>query len=537
MIDWLNDIVDRLVYRHTVKGEPIVCNGGLSVSGLQHVGRLRGEVTYVNSVVRELKKRGIETVHTIVLYVLDAWKGKEAQIKQFKHDGEEFRGRPLDEVPDPFECHNNWVEHFWEDFGGYLEEFAPDVQIVTTRELYKENERMRKFVLMTLTTKREDVIRTINKYRKRRPYPTDFIPFQPICSKCRRIDSTTAVKLNETSKTIEYVCRYCGNRGTSSIEEGKLTWRLEWVGIWYALNVSFEPYGKDHATPGGSRDSCNDLAKNVYGFNPPEGIAYEWVGYKVGNIDMGDMGSSDFIGFTPKEWLEVAEPEVLKYLYLSTDPMKRIVLSMQEIPRYHDKFDLAEKVFYGLKTTVNKELVKKCYELSLNRPPFEECPFRISYLQATVLAQLMPPECDVVDFIVNRLKSTKVINRDLKDYEIELITNRVLRASKWVDKYAPRSYILSISETVDEHIISSISQVQRRLLRNLLKNLKEIKVWTEDEIKNAMMSIKRTKEEERLFFKALYLIFFGREYGPRIAPYLSMLSRDFVIKRIEEVLK
>ena len=537
MIHWLDSVVDRLIYKLKEKEEPIVCNGGLSVSGLQHVGRLRGEVTYVNSIVKELRKRGIEAVHTIVLYVLDAWKGKIPQVRQFRQEGEIYRGRPLDEVPDPLECHGSWVEHFWEDFGGYLEEFAQEVQILTTRELYERNERMREFVLTALTTKREHAIKTINKYRGRMPYPSNFIPFQPICSKCRRIDSTLALDFNSTSKSIRYICKHCGNEGVSSIDEGKLIWRLEWVGVWYALRVSFEPYGKDHATPGGSRDSCNDLARNVFNFDPPEGIAYEWVGYKVNNVDMGDMGSSDFIGFTPRDWLEVAEPEVLKYLYLSTDPMKRIVLSMREIPRYHDRFDLAEKVFYGLKTITNKEFIKRSYELSLNRKPFERCPFRISYLQATVLAQLIPPGFDIADFVVKKLKSTKVIDRDLTDYELELITNRVLRAGRWVSKYAPSSYLLSISEGVSETIVSSLTPVQKKLLKSLLESLKRIEVWTEDEIKRAMMNIKRTKREEREFFRALYLIFFGREYGPRIAPYLSMLDKHFVIGRIEEVLK
>ncbi|RLE58626.1 MAG: lysine--tRNA ligase, partial [Thermoprotei archaeon] len=92
MIHWLDSVVDRLIYKLKEKEEPIVCNGGLSVSGLQHVGRLRGEVTYVNSIVKELRKRGIEAVHTIVLYVLDAWKGKIPQVRQFRQEGEIYKG-------------------------------------------------------------------------------------------------------------------------------------------------------------------------------------------------------------------------------------------------------------------------------------------------------------------------------------------------------------------------------------------------------------------------------------------------------------
>jgi hypothetical protein len=33
-------------------------------------------------------------------------------------------GWPLIRVPDPKGCHSNWVEHYWEDFGGYLDKFT-----------------------------------------------------------------------------------------------------------------------------------------------------------------------------------------------------------------------------------------------------------------------------------------------------------------------------------------------------------------------------------------------------------------------------
>ncbi|HDI74693.1 MAG TPA: hypothetical protein ENF55_01915, partial [Thermoprotei archaeon] len=48
-MQWLKETVDKIIREFGSK-EKIVCNGGLSVSGLQHCGRLRGEVTY-NDVV------------------------------------------------------------------------------------------------------------------------------------------------------------------------------------------------------------------------------------------------------------------------------------------------------------------------------------------------------------------------------------------------------------------------------------------------------------------------------------------------------
>jgi len=118
MVEWIEKITEKIV---TVfqDHDQLICNGGLSVSGLQHIGRLRGEITYVNVVVKKLREKSLNAKHTLVLYTVDAWKGKKTQLQQFP-DPEEARkyiGVPLYLVPDPYGCHRNWVEHYWEDFG------------------------------------------------------------------------------------------------------------------------------------------------------------------------------------------------------------------------------------------------------------------------------------------------------------------------------------------------------------------------------------------------------------------------------------
>jgi lysyl-tRNA synthetase class 1 len=39
----------------------------------------------------------------------------------------------------------------------------------------------------------------------------------------------------------------------------------------------------------------------------------------------------------------------------------------------------------------------------------------------------------------------------------------------------------------------------------------------------------------RRFFESLYLAFLGKDKGPRAAPFLAVLGRDFVLDRLEEV--
>jgi lysyl-tRNA synthetase class 1 len=536
MVHWIEDLVDQLAVRAAEK-EVFVANGGLSVSGLQHVGRLRGEITIIDAVVRLLSGRGVEARHMLTLYTVDAWKGKEAQLRQFRdlEEARAYTGMPLYMVPDPYGCHSNWVEHYWEDFGNFLDSFSGEVEVVTTRDLYERNERMREFVLLSVTSLRGEVVSTINKYRGEKKLHQEYIPFQPICEKCGRVDATETLEVDPSNYRVRYLCRNCGREGWQSLSKGKLNWRVEWVGVWYALRVDFEPYGKDHATPGGSRDSCNELAEKVYGFKPPAGLAYEWVGYRRQGKDLGDMGSSDFIGFSPRQWLEVAEGEVLRFIYLSTPPTRRVVLSLEEVPYYYDEYDKAERVYYGVEE--GEAELARSYMLAALKPLSENPPFQLRYINAMILSQVLPSRGENVDEVLGRLLETKQLKRELSDFEVQRIKTRVALARRWLQLYAPPHYRISI---VDVPPIDEVSKVIDAGIRGLLVELRErlssLQDWSEGEIKKAMMSLERTPQQEKQFFKALYLAFFGKEHGPRLAPYLAMLSKDFVIKRLTDVI-
>ena len=536
---WIEEAAD-MVAREFGDRKLLVGNGGLSVSGLQHVGRLRGEVTMVDVVMSILEDRGYEVKHTLVLYTLDPWKGKRDQLAQFSdvEEAKSYVGWPLYKVPDPYGCHDSWVEHYWEDFGPYLGEFARRIDVVPTHELYKR-ERMREFVKRVIVERRR-VIEVLNKYRKRMPYTSSWIPFEPICKECGRVDSTETRSVDLGRETVSYVCNSCGYEGTASLEEGKLKWRLEWVGVWYSLDVSFEPYGKDHATPGGSRDSCNDLALNVFGIKPPVGLPYEWVGLATDGRDLGDMGSSDFLGFTPREWLEVAEPEVLRYLYLSRDPMKRVVLSLQRIPQYTDQFDQAERVYYGLEEPKMEpeilERMKKSYYYSLLEPPPPEPPFQLPYSHAVILVQILPERGEILEEALERLRKTGYLGRELRDHELRKLERRLELARTWLAKYAPPRYRIRLLEEFDERMAERVDRRALRPLRELLIKLRSAE-WTEESIKRSMMSVKKEGELEKEFFRALYLAFFGEPSGPRIAPYLAMLDKNWVLERLERLVR
>ncbi|MET1127924.1 MAG: lysine--tRNA ligase [Thermoproteota archaeon] len=536
LLHWVEALAEFLDARFRKRGlKELVFNGGLSVSGLQHVGRLRGEIIIPDVVAQLLKKRGYTVKQYLTLYTQDAWKGKPEQQAAFRNPEEarKYVGWPLARVPDPLGEKSSWVERFWEDFGPYISRFTSgSVEVVTTTELYRG--ALREFVKLAIT-RREEIRRIVNKYRGRNPYPEGWIPFEARCAGCGRIDSTKATAVNLDRDEVEYTCTACGYRGKAAIWDGKLNWRVEWVGVWWALRVSFEPYGKDHATPGGSRDSANELATKVFGFQPPEGLPYEWVSLRTGKGE-SDMTSSGFVGITPREWLEVAHPEVLRFLYLRVPPMRKVTVSLEEVPQYYEAYYKAERVYYGVESTGNKKedyLLAKSYELSHTGNPPDSMPAQIPYTHAAILAQVVPESLWGSEAI-RRLQKSGHIASTPSRFDRERVLSLLPRARRWVEAYGPPQMRIRILSELPSDIANQIPEEHRTLLRKLGEALEKVEPWAEESIKQALLEFTRgwPAAKRREFYRYFYMVFVGSPSGPRAAPLLSLLDKSFVLERL-----
>src|SRR5437667_371407 len=64
--------------------------------------------------------------------------------------------------------------------------------------------------------------------------------------------------------------------------------------------------------------------------------------------------------------------------------------------------------------------------------------------------------------------------------------------------------------------------------------------WNEDSIKESMVSLTKSGSlpvETSRFFRDLYLVLLGSEQGPRAAPFLAVLEKDWVLRRLKEAAK
>src|SRR2546426_11498284 len=101
---WADELIAEIT--EFVRGRTdLVVNSGLSESGLQHVGRLRGEIGLGDTIARAMREEGHRVVHGLVLYTQDQWKASPRQDAEFKDgSGARYAAWRLGDVPGTHGC-------------------------------------------------------------------------------------------------------------------------------------------------------------------------------------------------------------------------------------------------------------------------------------------------------------------------------------------------------------------------------------------------------------------------------------------------
>lgn len=289
---------------------------------------------------------------------------------------------------------------------------------------------------------------------------------------------------------------------------GKLAWRVDWPARWSILNVTYEPFGKDHASRGGSYATGRRITSEVFGFSAPDFVIYEWISLK----GMGDMSSSKGNVLTIRQMLDVVPPDILRYLILRTPPRKSIVLDPGEpLLRLIDEYD----------REASKEEDKRACELSATRKaPAVGVPYRhlVSVVQ---MARHSPEE------ILAALERS--------GYDIthrQEILDRADYAKRWLGSFAPEDVKFDLQDALPEEAKGLTAQ-QKKALGALSERLSER--MSAEEIHQLLYTIKdELGLEPRDVFEAIYVALLGKPRGPRAGWFLSAMETDFLKRRFRE---
>jgi len=560
-VHWLEDIVEEIYSR---KPEEITLSTGKTPSGHIHLGILR-EILICDALKRIFEDDGKLVNNLLFFDSLDAAKRFPPYIdKSFQN---KHVGKPFAMIPCPYDDCNceSYAHHFGNELIAVLPDFGIKTKVIWTHELYKTKVMQEKIKVALENTKvvkiilRKYILPTLKKGDKE-----DFIelqkiwmPVMVICEECNKIqhrDKDGSIKPNRVKKyfqneeMVSYECEACGYSGKISIWSGKLklNWRIDWPAKWSLYTTTCEPAGKDHSVKGGAYDTGIELCQTLYGYAGPVKVPYEWL--RLGDKD---MGTSKGHVFTPKKYLEIADPKVYRTLILRTNPTKHITFRIEELPQYYDYYERMEALFYDLERTEDSE-EKKFFKFLFPLTQVSQVPkTRSNNLPLKLLTFLTQ-----IQNILNLDKLYLKAKTFMKKHNFETIMTiqefeaLLVQTSNWIEEVKiffeseenskfrkeimRKLEIFTIHDSVDENIIIAMDKNQKKGLHLLREYLEKTEVLEPDPLQNKIFTIAKSDLDlpPRKLFEAIYQIILGKKSGPRLGSFLSLLDKNWLLERL-----
>ena len=523
---WAEAIADEIEAREPE--EPIVIKGGVSPSGVAHLGNFN-EIMRGYFVAEVLRDRGFEVRQVFTSDDRDPL--RKLPRKLADPDGAivglgdvdagalgRNLGKPYTDIPDPFGESDSYAAHFAALLKADADRLGVPVEMLSNTELYEDGTF--EPVVERVLERADDARAVLSEYQSK--VDADYVPFNPICSNCGKVTETvTAVDVD--AGTVDYVCtdmtaggdtiEGCGFEGTATFREGKLPWRFEWPAQWQVLGVDFEPFGKDHAE--GSWPSGEEIARTVLEVEPPVPMTYEWF-----TLNGEALSSSAGNVITVPEILELLEPAVLRYFF-ALDPRRARDLDVSVLDQLVDDFDRFERAYFG---AVDDESVAAVAERAYPYVVSEirEDRVRLPYTFAAVLGMT-----DDRDLRIEMARNEGYVDDDTPEWAIEAALERVDRARAWAERM-DNAYNYRLQETLpavefDDEVVAALDD-----LADFVAAGHDGEAIQEEIYETA----RRHGIEVPAFFEAGYLLFFDKPEGPRLGEFLGELDAEFVERRL-----
>jgi len=529
---WADAVADAILA--TDPADPIIIKGGVSPSGVPHIGHLN-EIIRNYFVAEALRDRGRTVRQVFTTDDRDPLRSIPRTLADLDWNVVDFGddavdsaavggnlGKPYTDVPDPFGCCDSYGAHFTALLKASADMVDVPVEFVSNTGLYEEGafEGVTRFLLGRADEARE----ILAEYQA--GVDEEYVPFTPQCAECGQLTGRV-VDVDLAAETVDYVCEEmeagdrtiegCGHEGTATLREGKLPWRFEWPAQWQLLGVDFEPFGKDHAE--GSWPSGEDIARNLLGIDPPVPMVYEWF-----TLDGEALSSSSGNVVTVAEVLELLEPEVFRYFFVK-NPRKQRDFSVETLDQLVDEFDRFERVYFG-ETDPRDEnearLAERAYPLVVGDDDPDRRPVRIPYTFAAVLGMTDDP--DLREAMARREGH---IPEDAPPEAVADALDRVERARAWTER-TDNEYNYRLAESLPDVAFDDATEAALDDLAGFVADHDD-----GEEIQGAIYeTAKRHGLDVGEFFAAGYRLFLDTDNGPRLGPFLAALDETFVLERL-----
>ena len=528
---------------------------GASPSGPIHLGNLREFIT-PHFVAEELRRRGVPVRHLHSWDDFDRFRKVPVGVPA---EWSEHIGRPLTAVPDPWECHPSWAEHFKAPLQEALRDLGVEMEEISQTQMYTSG-AYRDQVLLAVS-RRDEIEATLAQHRTRKVAPAEDasaqeaadladsvaneddqndeaaagdaiarFPYRPFCRECGR-DTVTTTAYDDATTTLSYTCSSCGFTGTTDLStdtDGKLVWKVDWPMRWAFEKVNFEPAGRDHMTPGSSYTVGTELVSSIFDWRAPARVIYAFVGF----AGVQKMSSSAGGVPTAIDALRVLEAPMLRWLYVRRAPTQAFDIDFgPAVVRLYDEWDaLGRKAADPAKADVAALAWHRAAAVSSGPLPTPRVvvPFRTLSSVADVTAGS------------TELMSSVIADLGFPHDSVDDLEPRLSRATQWTVEHVPAEERTTVREAPDAERLASLSEDEELWLRIFLDRLP-----TESDL-DAVTAVvygvpkvarglgfedaptDQVKADQKDFFRLLYNLLVDADRGPRLPTLVLALGPEKV---------
>ncbi|MFB6253996.1 MAG: lysine--tRNA ligase [Halobacteriaceae archaeon] len=523
---WADQCAEDILHREIT--EPIVIKGGVSPSGVPHLGH-QNEILRGYFVAESLRSQDYAVQQVFTSDDRDRLRAIPRKLADLNWnivgldeiDAEALGknlGKPLTSIPDPFGCCDSFGDHQTELLIQSADLVDVPIEVISATSMYESGAL--EDITATILSKQELARDILANYQDK--VDASYVPFLAICQECGHL-TEDILNVDIENRRVTYKCSNveagnqiiegCGHSGTATFREGKLPWRFEWPAQWQALNVDFEPFGKDHAE--GSWPSGKEIASRLLDFQPPVPMTYEWF-----TLNGEPLSSSAGNIITISQVLSFLELEVLRYFF-ALSPKKSRDFDIETLDQLVDDFDRLESIYFNeIEDEDLKPFANGAYPYLVDE--IREDRVRLPYTFAAVLGMT-----DDRELRLQMARNEGHIDENTPEWAIDNALKRVEKAHRWA-QYVDNEYNYRLQENLpDISIDTETAQALDELADFIAKG------HSGEEIQSEIYeTAKRHSIDVPEFFATGYKLFLGQDSGPKLGPFLAALDDRFVVERL-----
>lgn len=511
-MNWAKEIAIKII-KERPNEEIYTIASGVSPSGFVHIGNFR-EIATPYLVAKELIKLGKKIRYIISFDEFDRFRKVPGNIDQ---SYERYVGMPYTEIPSPFTDNESYASYMENRFLDELKAMDVKVECIYQAKEYQSG-KYNEYIKIAMDN-RDKIFNIIDDFRTQDSTEEERENYYPIsiyCPNCKK-DSTKINNYNSSTGEISYTCK-CGHKDIININTAtniKLQWKVDWPMRWMVEKVTFETGGIDHSAANGSKAVSERIAREIFNYEPPIYIPYNFIGIKGGGAK---MSSSNGNVLTITDLLKVYDKNIIWWFYARFDNMHAFDIALDnDVIRYYSEFDRLVKLYFDdsidekNKNILDLTNVKKSY---LNNPNF-------SYL-----ATFLP----IVNYDTNLLK--ELLTKENIDVNSKQFKQRLELAQNWVMNYGA-DYQVNLLTERNNKFYNTLSDLEKnwlaqtiKLLDNNYETTNDLQTALYNIVKDGILADKELKQAQKRYFQILYNMLLGKDKGPKLGLFLMAFDKN-----------